>query len=103
MTQEITDNDFAEVLNEGGITVVDFWAPWCGPCKMYGPIVDEFAEDNEDVTVLKLNIDENPNTALQYGIRSIPTTVLFKNGQIVSKIPGVIQKNKLQEFIDNLR
>ena len=69
---------------------------------MYGPIVEEFAGENPDVHVHKLNIDENSITASKHGIRSIPTTIIFKDGQLITKVPGIIQKTKLQEFVDNL-
>jgi thioredoxin len=102
MNLDITDEQVGEVLSEGGIMILDCWAPWCGPCKMYGPIVEEFSSDNPDVKVHKLNVDENPLTASKHGIRSIPTTIIFKDGQLITKVPGVIQKTKLQEFVDNL-
>lgn len=102
MSLEITDNDVEGVLSKGGITILDFWAPWCGPCKMYGPIVEKFAENNPDVNVHKINVDENQVTAQKHGIRSIPTTIIFKDGQIITKVPGVITEEKLNEFVGNL-
>jgi thioredoxin 1 len=102
MELNITDSDVDKVLSEGGITILDFWAPWCGPCKMYGPIVEQFATDNPEVGVYKINVDENPVVAQKHGIRSIPTTIIFKDGQLITKVPGVIQREKLKEFVDNL-
>lgn len=102
MSLEITDANVDEVLSKGGITILDFWAPWCGPCRIYGPILEGFASENPNVNVHKINVDENPVTATKHGIRSIPTTIIFKDGQLITKVPGVIQKEKLVEFVNNL-
>jgi len=102
MKLDVTDSTVEDVLMNGGITVLDFWAPWCGPCREYGPIIDEFALENPNITVAKINVEENPLIANKHGIRSIPTTMLFKDGQIITKVPGIIQKHKLKEFTDNL-
>lgn len=91
---ELTDATFnQEVLNAEGLVVVDFWAEWCGPCKMIGPIVKELANDYEGKAVIaKVNVDENPGTAAEFGIRSIPTLLIFKDGEIVDKQIGAVPK-----------
>ena len=105
MALEITDTNFEEVLKEKEITLVDFWAPWCGPCKMLGPIIDELSNDNAEntnISVGKLNVDNNKETALKYGIRGIPTVLFFKNGEIADKIVGFKSKQEFQSKINNL-
>ena len=97
--QHITDADFQSTVAQG-VTLVDFWAPWCGPCKMIAPILDELAgEFAGQARIVKLNVDENPNTASQFGIMSIPTLLLFKDGQKVDQIIGGQAKPKLKAFI----
>jgi thioredoxin 1 len=100
----VTDSTVDAVVNQKGITIIDFWAEWCGPCRTYGPILEEFANENsrEDLRVTKMNIDDNVATAAKHGIRSIPTTIIFKDGQIITKVPGIIPKSKLVEFVTNL-
>ncbi|PWC11805.1 thioredoxin [Brenneria roseae subsp. americana] len=97
----LTDGSFdTEVLQAEGVTLVDFWAEWCGPCKMIAPILDEIAEEFEGkLTVAKLNIDENPATAPKYGIRGIPTLLLFKNGEVAATKVGALSKGQLKEFL----
>ena len=91
--QVITDANFKEVLDTDKPVLVDFWAEWCGPCKMIGPIVKELANDYEGKAVIaKLNVDENPATAAEFGIRSIPTLLIFKDGEIVDKQIGAVPK-----------
>ena len=105
MALEITDANFAEVLKEKEITVVDFWAPWCGPCKMLGPIIDELSNDNAEntnISVAKLNVDNNKETAIKYGIRGIPTVLFFKNGEVADKIVGFKSKQEFQLKINSL-
>jgi len=98
----VTDRTFrAEVLESSKPVLVDYWADWCAPCRMMGPLVDESAADYGDrLTVAKLNVDENPATASQYAIRAIPTLMLFKNGQPVATHTGSLSKGRLQAFID---
>ncbi|OSN06000.1 thiol reductase thioredoxin [Lonsdalea britannica] len=98
----LTDGTFdKDVLQAEGVTLVDFWAEWCGPCKMIAPILNEISEEYADrITVAKLNIDENPATAPKYGIRGIPTLLLFKNGEVAATKVGALSKGQLKEFIE---
>ena len=92
-----------EVLGADKPVLVDFWAEWCGPCRMVGPIVDEIASEQEGIKVLKLNVDENPNAARQYGVMSIPTLLVFKDGEPAKRIVGAKPKaalmNDLSDFV----
>jgi thioredoxin 1 len=97
-TIELTDATFDQVVKTDKAVLVDFWAEWCGPCKMIGPIVEELAGDYDGKAVVaKLNVDENPQTAAKFGIRSIPTLLVFKNGQIVDKQVGAVPKSVLSQ------
>lgn len=97
-TIELTDATFDQVINSGKPVLVDFWAEWCGPCKMIGPVVEELAGDYDGKAVVaKLNVDENPQTAAKFGIRSIPTLLVFKGGQIVDKQVGAVPKSVLNQ------
>ncbi|MBH1959321.1 MULTISPECIES: thioredoxin [Chryseobacterium group] len=99
MALEITDQSFQEmVLNSDKPVLVDFWAVWCGPCRMLGPIVEEIAEDFEGKAVVgKVDVDNNQQVSVDYGIRNIPTVLIFKNGQVVDKIVGVASKEVIAE------
>lgn len=102
MAANVTDASFKEDVLESDIPVlVDFWAPWCGPCRMVAPVVDEIAQQFEgQVKVVKLNTDENPNVASQYGIRSIPTLMIFKGGQRVDMVVGAVPKTTLANTLE---
>ena len=102
-TQPIKDENFEnDVLNSTKLTLVDFWAEWCGPCKQIGPILEEIAEEKKDMLkIVKLNIDENPQTPQKYGVRGIPTLMLFKDGKLVDSKVGSMSKSLLSEWIES--
>ena len=93
------ENFESEVLKSDVPVLVDFWAPWCGPCQMLGPIVEDIAEENLDIKVCKVNIDENPDLASQYKIMSIPTLIAFKNGEVYKKSVGVQSKSEILDMV----
>jgi len=101
MVDKVTDATFDQaVLKASGPVVVDFWAEWCGPCRMISPTLEEISNSlNGKVTILKLNVDENPATAAKYGVMSIPTLMLFKGGQLASRQVGAAPKQKLEQWI----
>ena len=102
-TQAVNDDSFeSDVLKASGPVVVDFWAEWCGPCKQIGPALEEIASEMEGkVTIAKVNIDDSPNAPSKYGVRGIPTLLLFKDGEVVSKKVGAAPKGQLQAWIED--
>jgi len=96
-----TEN-FEELISSNKITIVDFWAPWCGPCRTQLPILENFASKNEDIQVVKINVDENSDLAQKYSVRSIPTILFFKEGTIQHKTVGVQQDDQLKEIKNNI-
>lgn len=102
MALELTEANFEEVIASDKPVLVDFWAEWCGPCRMVGPIVEELANDYDGKAIVgKVNVDNNPGISSKYGIRNIPTILFFKNGEIVDKSVGAVPKNVLAEKINN--
>ena len=97
---EFTDENFdTEVLQAEGAVLVDFWAPWCGPCRQNAPVIDELANENPGVKIGKVNIDDNPGAAERFGVSSIPTLLVFRNGEVTESFVGVRPKSQLQKAI----
>lgn len=102
---EFDDNNFdSEVLQASGPVLVDFWAPWCGPCRQIAPVIEQLAGENQgSIKIGKLNVDDAPNSAQSYGVSSIPTLMIFKDGEVIERLVGVQPKTKLQQAIDSAK
>jgi thioredoxin 1 len=99
---DVTDSNFqAEVLESEKPVLVDFWAPWCGPCRVVAPVLEEIAAERDDLRIVKLNVDENQQTAANFDVLSIPTMILFKNGQVAKKVIGAYPKKRLESELES--
>jgi len=99
--KQLTDADFESTINAGKPVFIDFWAPWCGPCRLIGPIVEELAPNYEGKAIIaKMNVDDNPNVPQRFGVTSIPTLLMFKDGKLVDRAVGAMPKGQLEVFID---
>lgn len=103
MALEITDQNFDEVLNSKSITLVDFWAEWCGPCRMLGPVIEDLAKQHEDVAIGKLDVDKNPNKSVEFGVTAIPTLIFFKDGKPVERLRGAQSRVAIQKVLEKLK
>jgi len=101
MVQEVNDSNFEQEVIKADKVIVDFWAEWCGPCRVLGPRFEELSKEMEDIKFVKLNVDENQTTAGKFGIRSIPTLLMFKKGEIAGNIIGALPKDALKEKIQH--
>jgi len=101
MIKNVNDKNFnEEIVNSENIIVVDFWAPWCGPCKMLGPVLDELSEEMKNVKFIKVNVDESPDTSSKYNISSIPTVIVFNKGVVKETMIGFRPKSNIKNIID---
>jgi thioredoxin 1 len=99
--KQLTDAEFESTINAGKPVFIDFWAPWCGPCRLIGPIVEELAPNYDGKAIIaKMNVDENPNVPQKFGVTSIPTLLMFKDGKLVDRAVGAMPKGQLATFID---
>lgn len=96
---ELSSADFKETISGDKPVLVDFWAPWCGPCRMVAPVLEQIADENADVQIAKLNVDDNQELAMQYQVSSIPSFILFKNGEAVDRMMGAMPKSAFEQFI----
>lgn len=99
MALEITDQTIGDVLQQDKLVMIDFWAAWCGPCKMMAPIIDELSETNPDVIIGKVDVSDNPKAAIEYMVSSLPSFLFIKNGEVVDKVIGAVPKKVLQAKI----
>jgi len=101
MIKEISDHDYEQQVSQGKV-IVDFWAPWCGPCKMLGSVIEELAKELEDVTILKINVDDYPELAGKHGVMSIPTLLYYVDGKLADNSVGVVSKNVILTKLERL-
>lgn len=105
MSLEVNSANAEEILKESKLIVLDFWAPWCGPCRVLGPIIEALSIDevNKDIVIGKVNVDENQELGAKYAVRSLPTVLFIKNGEVVDKLIGAVAQNVLQDKINSLK
>ncbi|MFL2944541.1 MAG: thioredoxin [Candidatus Poseidoniales archaeon] len=99
-TIQVTDDTFQDTVQNNELVLIDFWAPWCGPCKAIAPVLEEISEEHSNIVIAKMNTDENPNTSSQHGIMSIPTMMIFKNGQLVDRLVGALPKPAILQKLE---
>jgi|TARA_B100000959_G_C14462867_1_gene411752 thioredoxin 1 len=99
-TIQVTDDTFQDTVQNNELVLIDFWAPWCGPCKAIAPVLEEISEEHSNIVIAKMNTDENPNISSQHGIMSIPTMMIFKNGQLVDRLVGALPKPAILQKLE---